>query len=109
MLTQSFVAKGTGRKKTGELGGAVIWTRRPMNREELLHVSRAVSTAAHVIGARLDGDVPGVASPEIVLASIDDNDEAATVGLEWLREAEEEVARRQVIVAGDYERLHTSW
>ncbi len=80
-----------------------------MNREELLHVSRAVSTAAHVIGARLDGDVPGVASPEIVLASIDDNDEAATVGLEWLREAEEEVARRQVIVAGDYERRHTSW
>ena len=90
VLTQHIVAgvKGTS------------WTRRPMSRQELEHVGRALVTAYETVRERLGQDVTPEA-PEAVLASIEDDEEAARVREDWLREAEEELERRRQIVAFD--------
>lgn len=81
----------------------MIWTRRPMNREELEHVGRALATAVFSI-EKLLGALPDVPPPHEVLAEIRDREDAAQIGLAWIREAQEELDRRQRFVADDYER-----
>lgn len=97
-LRQDFVTKGTG-----DSGGAVVWSRRPLNRGELEHIGRALTTALAAIADRLDGNVP-IEPPEDVFASIEDDVEAVETGDAWLAEAADEYQRRRAIVVADRER-----
>lgn len=96
-LTEAYVGRPYGTN-----GGAVIWTRRPMNREELELVGAACARAAENITARLGEEIVA-APPEEVLASLDD-DEAAEVSLQWIEEAQAELERRRQIAAADLAR-----
>jgi hypothetical protein len=98
MLTQQFVDNGTGMKKDGTRGGSVIWTRRPMDRAELEHVAKAVATASFNVQQVLDENVTSAADAESVLRAIESDEEFASVCEGWIKEAEEEIVRRQQIV-----------
>lgn len=69
-----------------------------MNREELEHVSRALVTATATVAERLEHAAEVTKDPTDVMAMIDDDTEASIIGNEWVKEAEDELARRQQIV-----------
>lgn len=97
-LRQRFVTKGTGQKRDGSRGGAVIWDRRAMSREELEHVGRAISTGAFIVTKLLDDKLPPPIEPDDVLAAIDSDEEFTELGNDWLKEVEDELTRRRAIL-----------
>ena len=89
--------------RNGDNNGAVIWTRRPMNRDELERVGRSVATASTAITKALDEDFPDVESCEELFASIDSGVEFDAVTADWIKEAEDELVWRQRVVQEAYE------
>jgi hypothetical protein len=94
-----MVGKGNGPK-----GAGIVWTRRPMQREELEHVGRAVAKAADTVADLLDTEGLTVIAPESVLATIDDTDELDEVTNSWLDDARKELEYRTKIVEDEYRR-----
>jgi hypothetical protein len=103
-LQQRFVDRGKGLKKDGTRGGAVIWDRRPMSREEAEYVARAISTASEVLVEYLERELPSSMMPQTVLAEIDDDEEFDRVTDEWIKEAEEELNYRKQLREDEYQR-----
>lgn len=97
-LTQNFVGR-----PFGDNGGAIIWDRRSLSRDEMEHVARALAKAAEIFVEQLGCDLVGVA-PEMVFATIENDEEAMEFGLDWIKEVEDEKERREQIVAEDMKR-----
>jgi hypothetical protein len=88
VLTQFFTARGQG--------AGFAWQRRPMSEDELTRMGLALARGIETVQQALGTEVVA-APPDAVLATLDDND-AALVCTEWLRDAEAELERRQQIV-----------
>lgn len=101
---QRIVDNGDGQKADGSRGGAMRWSKRPMNREEAQLVGRVVALGLKRLEEYLDSDLPEVPAPEQILAEIDDSDEFEQVAKGWLDEAEEELEYRREAIADELER-----
>lgn len=75
-----------------------------MSLDELALVGDAVKTAARLIDERGGITSSEVPFPEEVLSSIEDSHELIEVGEDWVREAEDEVERRRLVLQNEIDR-----
>ncbi len=97
-LRQHFVGRGNGQS-----GGAFIWERRPLSHDELEHVGRALACACENLTARLRAPI-SAAAPEDVLADIADTAELEMICADWIKDGEDELARRKEIITAEFNR-----
>lgn len=98
-LTQTFVGH-----QRGDNNGGLKWTRRPMKREELEHIGRALATATNQVAKMLDENELPVIDPEAALAAIDSDEELTEVCNAWMEEVEKELEFRKRIIAAELQR-----
>ena len=98
-LTKYMVGKGNGPG-----GAGIVWTRRPMQPDELQEVGRAVAKAAEIVSYHIGEDRLSIVDPETTLSDIDDVDDLAKVADEWVEEAKRELEYRLQIVENEYNR-----
>jgi hypothetical protein len=91
-----------GRPLVGRARGGFRWTRRPLMRQELELLARAVSMAAERIARRLHGVLPDP-DPAEVLAAVDDADLPAVAG-NLLDEARAELTEREKLIDAELDR-----